>query len=71
MILAIAIISGILFLAYIMAFNNEQFEHSGNALTYGAICVLSTWYLNQTTGIVFLCIIVAMMFISVVSNEIK
>jgi len=64
MILTITIISGVMFLFYLI-FNiigDEDF-HSSNVLVYGSINVLSSWYLNTTIGIVFLCIEIFLAFL--------
>lgn len=57
MILTIAIISGILFIFSSAAYVEEHEEQGWNTYFYGAICVLASWYLNLTVGIIFCCII--------------
>lgn len=55
MILAIAIISGILFLIHTLtSWSNGEVKGSPGGL--GTILVLSTWYLSTVLGIIFLCI---------------
>lgn len=59
MILAIAIISGIVFVIYfLMCSLSYEDPGSTHLLTYGAILVLSTWCLNPIIGKIFLWITV-------------
>lgn len=67
MLLTISIISGLMFFVYFCSVSLAKEEGSTNIVTYGAILVISIWLQSVVTGIVFLCIVVFMTILAVIS----
>jgi len=67
MILSIAIISGIFAILAILMIGHDSSETASAAFILSmpliAVSVLSTWFLNYITGIVFLCVYLLLMIL--------